>query len=265
MMVGHLLLEINLFGLLLLAVAVDVCQAAARAVGARDKNVVARHDRRRTVGRAVVGPAVVPKQPAGIERHAKDALLSELHDLPHAGNVSHHRRGVMSVFFQAACLPHQSAVLLVERDDRPLGSAGGDDHQFAFHQRRFAVAPAGPSAAKILDQVDMPNGLARGRIEARHVAVAAFGIQPRAVDGRRAARAVAHAVAIAAIVAAQFCGGELAVFPGIMFASRRPSSSSRVISPSRPRSKPQQIRVDFGRRERRRPLCRWPAAFRRLD
>src|SRR5579883_442219 len=101
----------------------------------------------------------------------------------------------------AAGLPLQAAVGFVQRNQRRASSAGHDDQPSAVDERRFRKSPSRDRAAVFLRDVLRPDGLAGREIEANQDAVAGHRVETVAVDGWRAARAVA---AVVAIIAAGF-------------------------------------------------------------
>ena len=120
--------------------------------------------------------------------HADDISVGQLDVLPHAADLLDDQRGIMGCIREACAAPEQGAGLLVQRHDRPFGTAGSDDHLLAVNDGRFGIAPAWALAAEVLIIMLAPKLLARVRFEANQVAPLADCDQQVARDGWRAAR-----------------------------------------------------------------------------
>ena len=118
-----------------------------------------------------------PEQLAVCGIEPDHAVGGERHDLLHAGQRGDDRARVAGNVVLR--LPEDLAVGLVEADDaRPMPPADADDDPLAVDQRRAGVAVAAGAlgvaffadehGVEILDEVDPPEQLAVGRIEARN-------------------------------------------------------------------------------------------------
>src|SRR5207244_3103978 len=88
---------------------------------------------------------------------------------------------------EASAPPHGLAGHLVERDERRVTSARGDDDQISIDERRLADEPRDISRAEILEDVPVTHSRAVGSLQAVKIAILGQHVHAIAVNRRRAA------------------------------------------------------------------------------
>jgi len=85
-------------------------------------------------------------------------------------------------------LPHCRAALLVQRDNRALPAAGGEDHLVTVQQGRFRETPFRPFPAEVFDVILPPLLGAGRRVDAEELAPLSDREYEPVVSRRRATR-----------------------------------------------------------------------------
>ena len=132
-------------------------QGAAGAVVAREKDLVARHDRRGDVRRAVGDLCIAPQQLAIRRPQPDTGIAREQHVLFDAADLGDNGGRVAGLV--AFGLPNQLAVGLVQCHHAGARAAGTDDELFAVDQRRFADAPTDVAPFELPDDIGLPDRL----------------------------------------------------------------------------------------------------------
>ena len=165
---------------------------AADAVTGGNKHLAVLEDRRRDDG-GFAGELALPEQAAIGGTDTGDALHGELDELARAVVVDGDGRGILGGVGPGLALPDFGAGDLVKGRQGALRTAGRADDVVALDQRALAVTPARHLAAQALHG-HLPDLLAVGGVQADQHPLATQRVHPAAIDGWRAARAVAPAV-----------------------------------------------------------------------